>query len=102
MDASRLLGGCIAAAEFAANETREFGIEAVTAETFEDGDQKLVLALNNGQKFPLNKTNARTMITSFGRETDLWVGKTIAVRCTTTRFRGSEVPCLRIADSADF
>ena len=46
--------------------------------------------------FVLNKTNANTICSMYGPETDAWIGKTITLWPTQTDYKGETVPCIRI------
>lgn len=64
-------------------------------------DKKLAPILHfDGKKkgMVLNKTNALTIETIYGPETDDWIGKRIAIYCTTTQFGRQTVDCIRVRD----
>lgn len=44
----------------------------------------------------LNKTNANTIASLYGVETDHWVGRQITLYATEVEFQGSMRPCLRV------
>jgi hypothetical protein len=45
----------------------------------------------------LNKTNARTLISLYGRDVERWVGRWVTLYPTTTKFGSdSAVPCIRV------
>jgi len=55
---------------------------------FKDAKKKLVL----------NKTNAVTIASMYGNETDDWIDKPITMFPTETTFGNKTVPCIRIRD----
>jgi len=47
-------------------------------------------------KMIVKTTNARTIMSMFGTETDNWIGHRIRLFRTTTALKGKMVPCIRI------
>jgi len=71
-------------------------ITAVAVEKIRD-TTKLVLTLDNGKKFPLNRTNAERLSKNFGTpDYTKWVGKEFKIRKSETTFQGQDVDCLRV------
>lgn len=48
------------------------------------------------KKLALNKTNGKTIAKLYGKDTENWAGKTIALYATTTDFGGETVDCIRV------
>ena len=62
-----------------------------------DGKTKPILFFRNAQKgMVLNKTNAMTISSYLGPETDGWVGKTIVLYPAMVPFQGQNVPAIRV------
>ncbi len=62
-----------------------------------DKESKPVLYLDDAQKgLVLNKTNANTIVISYGDDTGNWTGKDIQVFPTTTEFKGETVDAIRV------
>lgn len=67
--------------------------------TLEDigSDRKPVLHFQGTEKgLVLNKTNASTISTLYGDETDEWFGNPIEVYPSETDFQGKRMPCIRV------
>ena len=59
--------------------------------------QKLVLELDSGKAFVLNKTNAKQLADNFATpDYTKWVGKKFKLFRTTTQYQGGTVECLRV------
>jgi hypothetical protein len=73
-------------------------IASLQMETFgKEADEKPVLSFDRTEKrLALNKTNARTIASMYGKESDGWIGKTITLFPTTTEYAGDMVACIRI------
>ncbi len=68
-------------------------IEAVGKEK----ENRPVLSFNGTDKtLVLNKTNANTITTLYGRETDNWIGKDIDLYAAQVEFQGQIGPALRV------
>ncbi len=68
-------------------------IEAVGKEK----ENRPVLSFNGTEKtLVLNKTNANTITTLYGRETDNWIGKDIDLYAAQVEFQGQVGPALRV------
>ncbi len=68
-------------------------IEAVGKEK----ENRPVLSFNGTEKtLVLNKTNANTITTLYGRETDNWIGKDIDLYAAQVEFQGQIGPALRV------
>ena len=62
-----------------------------------DKQSKPVLYVDGAQKgLALNKTNAITIVNSYGDDTGNWTGKDIQVFPTTTVFKGETVDAIRV------
>ncbi len=62
-----------------------------------DKESKPVLYFDSAQKgLVLNKTNANTIVNSYGDDTGNWTGKDIQVFPTTTEFKGETVDAIRV------
>ena len=74
-------------------------IERITQEEMPNGDGELrpVLYFVGRKKgMVLNKTNAKRIASLYGDDTDMWMGKTIAIYPSETDLRGETVPCIRV------
>lgn len=73
-------------------------IEDVRMELMEQtGDEKPVCYFQGKDRgLVLNVTNASTISTAYGDDTEEWYGKPIILFATTTSFGGRTVPCLRV------
>jgi hypothetical protein len=75
-------------------------IKSVTAELVRSGgaqEQKLIAWFTNLEKgLVLNKTNLRTLMGTFGDNTEMWKGKVIVLYPTQTDFSGKLVGALRV------
>lgn len=66
-------------------------------ETYQDGSSAPAITLQGSEKmFGLNKTNANTLVTLFGDDSDAWAGKQIEFYPATTNFQSKIVPCIRL------
>ncbi len=73
-------------------------IEAVGKEK----ENRPVLSFNGTEKtLVLNKTNANTITTLYGRETDNWIGKDIDLYAAQVEFQGQIGPALRVRGVAN-
>ncbi len=62
-----------------------------------DKESKPVLYVDDAQKgLVLNKTNATTIVKSYGDDTGNWTGMDIQVFPTTTEFKGETVDAIRV------
>ncbi|MGI9569690.1 MAG: hypothetical protein ACR2PH_08130 [Desulfobulbia bacterium] len=76
-------------------------VSEVGTHTFDEGTPKqktqIVLAFQGKEKkLGLNATNAKTIATELGDDTDNWVGKEIKLYPTKTDFAGEMVDCIRV------
>ena len=72
-------------------------MDYVALEDIGEPDPKPILYFNNCAKgMVLNKTNAKTIMTAYGEETDNWRGKTIILFAAMVDFRGDTVEALRV------
>ncbi len=63
--------------------------------------KKLVLKLESGKDFTLNKTNATRLAKRFGTDNySQWNGKTFLIERDETEFAGNDVECLRVVKEA--
>lgn len=88
------------AADLAGN-TVKLTIAEVGTHTFDEGTPKqktqIVLSFQGKEKkLGLNATNARTIATELGDNTDNWVNKDIKLYPTKTDFGGEMVDCIRV------
>lgn len=80
-------------------------IERVKAGVLEDPKRKKTdrkpIVFFRGAKKPLalNKTNAKTIASLYGNDTEKWVGKPITIYPTRTTFGSEEVDCIRVKPS---
>jgi len=86
-------------------KTIRLTIEGVGSHTFNEGqqDQKTQIVLSfvgKEKRLGLNATNARSIASILGEETDTWAGQEIKIYPTTTEFGGKEVPCIRVVEEA--
>lgn len=59
--------------------------------------KKLVLRLDSGKEFTLNKTNATRLAKRFGTDKFTeWTGKTFLLERDETEYAGRDVECLRV------
>lgn len=64
-----------------------------------DKEPKLVISFTEReQKLIVNKTNATTISTLHGDDTDDWIGKTITLYRSTANFGGKTMPAIRVDD----
>ena len=82
-------------------QTIPLTISEIGTHVFNEGrpDQKtqIVLSFNGKDKrLGLNATNARTIASLLGDDTDQWIGKQIKIYPTKTEFGGEMVDCIRI------
>lgn len=77
---------------------REIKLTIDYAKVEEVGDNhKLVTYFKGKEKgLALNKTNARMIADSYGRDSDDWPGKEIVLYPTKTEFQGRLVDCIRV------
>lgn len=63
---------------------------------------KKPLVYFRGKEKPLalNSTNAKTIASMYGNNTDDWIGKRVTLYPTTTNFGGETVDCIRIRPGA--
>ncbi len=62
-----------------------------------DKESKPVLYFEEAQKgLVLNKTNATTIVKSYGDDTGNWTGKEVQVFPTKTEFKGETVDAIRV------
>lgn len=60
-------------------------------------DKKPVIWFSDTEKMlVMNKTNCKTIISLYGKETNDWIGKRITLYPTRAQFGGSEVDAVRI------
>jgi hypothetical protein len=73
-------------------------LKAVEMETMEQtGEEKPVLYfVESDRGLVLNVTNATTIATKLGDDTDVWEGKSVVLYSATTSFSGRTVPCIRV------
>ncbi len=65
-----------------------------------DEEERPVLYFREHKKgMVLNRTNADSIAGLYGTEVDQWIGKTIIVYPTTTRFGKKTVPCIRVRET---
>jgi hypothetical protein len=81
--------------------TDESGTAVVTidrVEMAEVGDGNKPIMYLRGVKVPmvLNKTNANTLGTLLGKDTDDWIGKSVGLFTTEVDFQGSQVLSIRV------
>lgn len=59
--------------------------------------KKPVVFFENANKgFALNKTNAKTIATMYGNNTEAWIGQRITIYPTQTTFNEHQVDCVRV------
>lgn len=77
-------------------------IDAVTLEQIGD-DRRLVLAFRGkGKRLALNRVNSQAVAQiADSDDTERWIGTRIVLYQSTTEYRGSLVPCVRIAAPDD-
>jgi len=88
----------IAAADLDGNE-KTVTIESVEQTQFQnDPRPKLVIKMRGTDRgFVVNKTNATTIASFYGDETDNWLGKRITlIPAQTANPAGQQVPCIRV------
>jgi hypothetical protein len=61
-----------------------------------DAEKKLILVLEEGKRFVLNKTNASAIARFFGRNTDAWKNKEIELYVTPVDLMGQMVDGIRV------
>src|SRR5262249_3559814 len=79
-------------------QARLVTIESVKLETIEQGKPAKLVVMFCGltQGLGLNKTNANTVSSFFGDDTDDWVGKKIVLYPTQVDFQGRLIDCIRV------
>lgn len=81
-------------------QTRRVKIVAATVEVIGQGDkaqQKIVLRFERMQpKLPLNKTNATCLASSWGPETNNWLGRELELHPERVMFSGAMVDSIRV------
>ncbi len=76
-------------------EVREFDAKAKNGDVYKQ--KKFVLAFKGKEKkLAVNKTNAVTIGTTLGEDTDSWLGKEIKIFPTKTTFGDQQVDCIRV------
>lgn len=82
-------------------EAANLTIRAVSVEDIGDDEARPIVFFDEARKgLVLNRTNATTIASLYGHETDGWRGKPITLFPSETAFRGSMVECLRIRSAA--
>jgi len=77
-------------------QPRIYTIASVAIEQMQDGTQKPAISFNETQQlFVLNKTNANTLSSTMGDQTEAWSGKQIELYQDTAAFQGRSMPCVR-------
>jgi hypothetical protein len=71
-------------------------IAAVRSREFEDGSVKPVIHIEDGRGVVLNQTRLKTLIGSFGPNSDNWIGKPIIISRGSTLYAGKTVPAVNI------
>lgn len=72
-------------------------ITQMTMEKMTDGQNKPCIFVNNRPKgIVLNKTNAMSIASMYGKNTDSWIGKKIKLVKVWTDFQGKPVEAIRI------
>lgn len=73
-------------------------IKAASLEEMEQsGETKPVLYFNETERgLVLNRTNADTIATKLGDDTDAWSGMSVVLFSATTNYAGRTVPCIRV------
>lgn len=83
------------------DKDRVLTITGITLETLGTGDDKetkpALSIQGTEKKFVLNKTNARTIESLYGSDTNNWIGKRIAVGSRETDFQGKATLALRVS-----
>lgn len=69
---------------------------AITGEGGKSDRMPIVAFEGKTLPFGLNKTNARTLAQAFGVDTRAWVGQTVTLFPTTTKFGKDTVDCIRL------
>ena len=77
---------------------KEIKVTIERAKVEEVGDSHKLVAYFAGKEkgLALNKTNARMIAESYGRDSDDWTGKDIIMYPTKTEFQGRMVDCIRV------
>jgi hypothetical protein len=85
MDMTRYAGDLYLKVE----DIRESGPKQVKIEGVEDGQfDKPVAAFNDGTSLSLNHTNVRTLMRSYGPESNDWIGRNIELYIGPTTYQG--------------
>lgn len=56
----------------------------------------MIKFVGKDKKLAINKTNGKVIAAMYGKDTDNWAGKWIAIYPTTTEFGGETVECIRV------
>lgn len=68
----------------------------LTGEKNRKTNKPMVSFVGEQKKLALNKTNGKAIAALYGKDTDDWAGKLIAIYPTTTEFGGETVDCIRV------
>lgn len=71
-------------------------ISVINIEEVGDGQKPVIYFTGKEKGLVLNKTNANTISTVLGTETDAWIGKTIELYPTMVDFQGRQVEAIRV------
>jgi len=78
------------------HEGKEFTIEDVTSQEFDDNKKLIVSFVEIDESLALNQTNLSIMADAFGKETNDWKGKKISLSIIKTKFGGNMVDGIQV------
>lgn len=88
-------------AEDIAGQEYTVTIRNVAMEQFDDGESKAIVHFNELPKgLTLNKTNAKTIASMYGPETDSWNGQKVTVFTIWTEYQGKQTQGIRVRPPA--
>lgn len=100
---SQVYGGTYLSGADLAGRTHQIRIEAVAVEEVGDErEEKLVVIFVGAKKsLVLNKTNASTLVSAFGDDTDAWVGRQVELFTVPVNFNGKTFDGVRVRAAAE-
>lgn len=78
------------------NDNAKLTIDNIKMETVGDNEKPVVYFQEVDTGLVLNKTNANTLASLFGNDTDAWIGKAVYLFTTEVDFQGKQVLSIRV------
>ena len=89
--------GLLKADDIPPGKTPRVQVSDFSVEDLGEGERKPAISFRgHDKKMILNRTNAETLKTAFGSDTDHWLGKEVELYVDRVLFQGRHVPALRI------